>query len=190
MVLIPGTRLLYGGGKEGKIYLLDRKSMGHIAPNDAQTAQSFQATLPHAHIHGAPVYWNGPGGARVYVQGENDVVRAFRFDGARFETTPFMKGGVVAPPGMPGGILSLSANGAQDGILWAMHNARDNDSGESIVEGIVRAYDARDLHELWNSAMSPGDQVGLYGKFCPPMVAGGKLFVATFSDRLQVYGLR
>jgi outer membrane protein assembly factor BamB len=190
-VTIPGTKLLMAGGKEGKIYVLKRSALGHLIPNDTQIVQSLQATPSGDHIHGAPVWWKPDSGARIYVWGEYDVMRAYRFDGNTFETTPFMTGTVHVPNGMPGGIMTLSANGGTDGIVWAMHNAVDNSDGEAIVPGIVHAFDASDVtKELWNSNMDARDAVGLYGKFVPPMVADGKLFVATFSGALRVYGLR
>ena len=92
---------------------------------------------------------------------------------------------------MPGGILSLSADGNKDGsaIVWGYHALTDNSSGEAIVDGRFHAYDARDLRELWDSSAQPRDAVGLYGKFCPPTIANGRVYIATFSNMLQVYGL-
>ncbi len=59
------------------------------------------------------------------------------------------------------------------------------------MEGIVRAYDASDLsRELWNSKQKPArDDIGNFAKFCPPTVANGKVYMASFSDYLAVYGL-
>jgi len=59
------------------------------------------------------------------------------------------------------------------------------------VPGIVRAFDATDVSkELWNSQQNADrDDIGNYAKFCPPIVANGKVYVATFSGQLQVYGL-
>jgi hypothetical protein len=61
---------------------------------------------------------------------------------------------------------------------------------------MVRAFDASNIpHELWNSEQEPTrDRLGLLAKFCPPVVAGGKLYVATFAkagqpNKLVVYGL-
>jgi hypothetical protein len=36
---------------------------------------------------------------------------------------------------------------------------------------------------------SARDDTGVFAKFCPPTVAGGKVYLATFSDQLNVYGL-
>lgn len=100
------------------------------------------------------------------------------------ETTPLAEG-------MPGGILSISANGALAGtaILWASLSI--GDATETIVPGILRAFDAEDLsRELWNSKQNAArDDVGDLAKFNTPVVANGKLYVATSSGQLVVYGL-
>jgi hypothetical protein len=60
------------------------------------------------------------------------------------------------------------------------------------VKGTLRAFDARDLNvELWTSDKNPDgdDRLGDFAKFCPPIVANGKVYVATFSRELVVYGL-
>jgi hypothetical protein len=91
---------------------------------------------------------------------------------------------------MPGGILTLSSNGGQEGILWASHPT-DKNANLATVAGTLRAFNADDLNqELWNSDHDPtgADAVGNLAKFCPPVVANGKVYVATFSNSLVVYG--
>ena len=46
--------------------------------------------------------------------------------------------------GMPGGFLSVSANGPDDGILWAAIPYKD-DAWVEIVRGTLRAFDANTL---------------------------------------------
>jgi streptogramin lyase len=103
-MLIPGTRLLVGGGKEGRLYLVNRDNMGRFNPaNDSQIVQNFQAIgTPKSpreggqqapqnasrHIHGNPVYWNSPTGPQVYVWGENDWIRSYHFNGSVFPASP------------------------------------------------------------------------------------------------------
>src|SRR5262249_6827453 len=54
-----------------------------------------------------------------------------------------------------------------------------------------RAYDASDVtRELWNSEQnSSRDRLGSFSKFSAPTVANGKVYMATFSNKLVVYGL-
>ncbi|MFF4403364.1 hypothetical protein [Streptomyces sp. NPDC001404] len=202
-LLIPGTRLLLSGGKESKFYLLDTRAMGHFhAGSDSQIVQSFSVVPPDAqthHIHGGAVHWNFPGGPWVYVWPENAFLRAYRFAGGRLETTAVSTSTTTGPagvpggaPGMPGGILSLSAHGTDPatGLLWASHPWRA-DANNAVVEGVLRVYRATDLtQELWNSKMHPArDDVGSYAKFAAPTIANGKVYLGTFSGALHVYGL-
>ncbi|BCL77709.1 hypothetical protein ccbrp13_01740 [Ktedonobacteria bacterium brp13] len=198
-LLIPGTSLLIGGGKEGKFYLLNKDNMGHFnAASDSQIVQSFYVEQDH-HIHGGLVYWNGPHGPWVYVWPENAFLRAYQLINGRFQTTPISQSTTTTPvgvpggsPGMPGGMLSISANGntAGSGILWASHPYRAS-AIHATVEGILRAYDASDLtRELWNSKQNEHrDDIGNFAKFCAPTIANGKVYMASFSRRLAVYGL-
>ena len=66
-----------------------------------------------------------------------------------------------------------------------------DDAEAEIVSGVLHAFDATDLtHELWNTRMVPArDDLGNFAKFVPPTVANGRVYVASFSNRLHVYGL-
>ena len=89
-------------------------------------------------------------------------------------------------------MLAVSANGtnAGSGIIWASHNLV-GDANQAVRPGILHAYNAQNVAtELWNSEqLSARDAVGNFAKFVPPTVANGKVYLATFSNRLNVYGL-
>jgi len=148
-------------------------------------------------IPGAPVVWrNADHKLRMYVWGEEDYLRAFQFDGRIFVGAG--KTTFPAPAkSMPGGILTLSANGSTAGsaVLWASIPVKD-DANVATVEGAVHAFDAENVEkELWNSSQNPGrDRLGMFAKFCPPVVANGKLYMGTFREGatpnvLVVYGI-
>jgi len=190
-LLVPGTTLIMGGGKNGWLYLTHRDNLGHIhAGADSQIAQTFQMTP--GNIHGAPVYWNGPNGPQVYIWPEYDHLKAMKFAGGKLVETAASQSEVAVPDGMPGGFLSVSADGgkAGTGIIWTC-TPYDANANWETVPGIVRAYDASDLsHLLWDSKQNAGrDDVGMFAKFCPPTVINGRVYVSTFSNQLQVYGL-
>jgi hypothetical protein len=190
VLLVPGTNLAVIGSKEGKIYVLDRNAMGGKNPSgDTQIVQWFMGG--HGHIHGSPVYFDAPTGRYMYVWSEMDVLHCFRYlpNENRFDPDPAHMGQVVAPDGMPGAFLSVSANGKQNGLIWASLPLTGN-ANQSIVPGVLRAFDAETLEETWNSRVdAAADHVGLFAKFCAPTVANGKVYMATFSDELAVYGL-
>ena len=209
-MLLPDTGQIVGGGKDGRIFVLDRSNPGgqqeHHWWRDGRNPpdQVFQASRPwriswlswvpllfnvgYHHIHGSPVYWNGPRGPMIYVWPEEDYVRAYRYhaDTKKFDTKPIK--GMMGNKGMPGGFLSISANGGKDGILWAAIPYQD-DAWVEIVRGSLRAFRADTLEVLWSTdANDPSDNFD-FAKNVPPTVANGKVYLATFSDRLNVYGL-
>jgi PKD repeat protein len=199
ILLIPGTTMAFSGGKEGKAYLVNRDNMGGLsgAPGaDTNVIQSFQVTSFTApnNIHGGPVWWDGPDGSYAYVQGETDFLRQYKFDRTQgmFGNLTYAQSPTAAPYGMPGGILAVSANGtnAGSGIVWASH-PYSGDAVGATVPGILHAYDAQNVsHELWNSQqVQARDGVGYFAKFVPPTEANGKVYLATFSNRINVYGL-
>jgi hypothetical protein len=177
------------------------------------------------HIHGAPVLWNVHDGSSadrslLYVSAERDLLRAYEFKqgfpGASPPGTPpnavFESTCPNSHQGMPGGFLTLSANGgdANSGIVWAAMPRRNKDALNRVVPGVLRAYRAYPgaagtLVEIWNSdegphpmsdgacdddASVPDDELGLFAKFVPPTVSEGKVYMATFSHQLVVYGLK
>jgi hypothetical protein len=189
VLLIPETQYIATGSKEGNLYILRSANLGHLAPGNTQIPQ----VLPVAqeNIHGAPVFWNGPPGPLLYVWGEEDYLKAYRFTGQSLDPTPQSKSPFRASPGMPGGFLSLSANGAAagTGVVWAALPL-SQDAAPAIVPGVLRAFDAADVSkELWNSQTDCRNQVGSFAKYVPPTVANGRVYLSTYSNRLLVYGL-
>jgi hypothetical protein len=192
-VLLPGTSLIAAAGKDGVLRLVNTNGMGGFDPRANHDVQEFQATA-NAFL-GAPIYWTGPDGhPAIYVWGGGDRLKAFTFADGKFAPEPVSESSMLAPTGLSNSApLSLSANGSEagSGIVWASC-PEGGDANLHPVHGILRAFDASDLSvELWNtSADASRDDVGAFAKFCPPTVANGKVYVASFSGRLNVYGLR
>jgi outer membrane protein assembly factor BamB len=189
--LIPGTHLVVGGGKSGMLYSLDSRNFGHLG--DEHAIQHFQATGSHLH---SIVYWNSAkNGKLLYIWGQRDRERVYKFDGEKLNETPVMSRPEMNE-GHPGAMLSLSANGNQDGILWAAIHA-SGDSWHESRPGILHAYDADDIgHELWNSLEdAKRDDCGNYAKMAPPTIANGKVYLASLgtenigTGQFCVYGL-
>jgi hypothetical protein len=200
-VFLPGTNFLVNGGKDkaGKGFLLDAGNLGHVVSGNTQIPQVFQAidttvrpSNTH-HLHNAMVAWNGPAGLNLYVWGENDFLRAFRFDASsqRLTEPAFTRGTVLPPIGMPGGVMTLSADGSVGGtgILWATV-PRAGDANQAVVPGVLHAFDAELLGSpLWSSS-GPGDDPLNFSKGSPPLVANGRVYLASLSNVVSVYGLK
>jgi hypothetical protein len=166
VMLIPGTRLLVGGGKQGMVYVMDTNVMGGITQSSPDNVvQEFQATFIQnggqtLHIHGGPVFFTAPSGQYLYVWGENDHLRAYQYSnpagafpaggggpapsGALFNSTAVAQSNAVVPQvgaGMPGGFLSTSSNGTSNGIVWAL-TPHACDANQHVEPGALFAFDA------------------------------------------------
>lgn len=191
-LLIPGTDLLLHTGKDSIIRVMHTSAMGHEQSGNGQIVQNFPTTGKA--VMGGMVFWNRTSGSgpTMYVWPDNSGLKAFQFNGKSFNTTPLDTSAIVAPDGYSGGVLTLSANGNTPGtgIVWSsMPLNADGDHG--TVDGVLRAFDADDLsNELWDSEMNDTrDDMGLWPKYSPPTVVNGKVYMASFSNFLNVYGL-
>ena len=190
-LLLPGTSLLVAGGKDGILRLINTGSMGKFNPTFNADVQEFQATA--GQIFGSFVYANSPSfGPAVYLWGSGDKMKAWAFNGSTFNTTPVSQGTLSNTSGeTTHAPLSISSNQNQtgSGIVWTVKPAAD--PGHQTVSGTLYAFDANNLsRELWDSSQNASrDALGNYAKFCPPTIANGKVYMATFSKQLVVYGL-
>ena len=196
--MLPGTNYFVVGGKEGKMYLLDTTNLGKQVPGDIQISQVVQAVdatirpmLAH-HMHNIVPIWKGPQGINAYIWGESDFPRVYRFDpGSHKFTTPAAAvGSTLSPPGMPGGMMTLSAHSSHSGtgIVWAAL-PRIGDANQMTVPGALYALDAEDLSLLWSSSAAGDDPLN-FAKGSPPIVANGKVYLPSISNFVSVYGLR
>jgi len=185
--LVPGTSDYLTGCKDGNLYLLNKDNMGGFST----TTNAVLQTIPlNVSLHCQPAFYVGGSNTYMYVWSENDQLRAFPFSGGRFTTNPTVSSD-QGPVGGCGADLSVSSNGATGGtgILWASYGA-SGDAANSVVTLMLRAFDANDItHELWNSGQA-GNPPGTYAKFCSPTIANGHVYLATFSGKILVYGLK
>jgi hypothetical protein len=192
VLVIPGTKYMATGGKDGRMYLLDRGNLGKLAMGNTQVPHWLQVSPGQGHIHGAPVHWRNDLGEFVYVMAEEDFLRQYKLDNGKLMQhrqsmlrAPDEGGGYT----MPGGMLTLSANGTKDGVLWVNINISRN-ANQAVVPGVLRAFDASDVSkELWNSEQNKArDSYGNFAKYVPPTVYAGKVYLPTFSKKYCVYG--
>ena len=189
-MLVPGTSLIAGGGKASVLYVLNTGGLGHETANDSGAIQKI--ALASGSMRGGPVYWSraaANGGPLMYDWGSSDALKAFPFNGSTFATTASATGTVTES--YPGGILTLSANGSTPGsaVLWATVSTSGN-AFNGPTPGALYAFDASNVATaLWNSNTNPADSLGTFAKLVPPTVANGRVYVATGSQKVAVYGL-
>ncbi len=189
-LMVPGASVVVGGGKTGKVYVLNSRTM---RPRQAfQAAKNIYAALQNKaasdtgwnagpQLNGSLTYWRGPDQrfAYIYLWGARDYLRAYRFSWHEmlFDTIPAAVGRHLVDLGdsttvIPGGMLSLSANGntSRSAIVWSTLK-------EAAGAGyLLSAYDAESLDELWSTRLP----TVAYPQ--PPTVAHGMVLVATRSD--------
>jgi hypothetical protein len=197
-MLIPGTNRVMTANKDGILFLLNRDNMGGynaVSDNIVQMID-FKTFIEdfgvYAHMHSSLAYYKGQQKELVYFWSEYTPLLAFPYSRItnKLSQNDTVGSRVQGPIGHNGAFLSVSSNGSVDStaILWASH-AADGDANHAVRPGILRAFDANDVtKELWNSKDS-ADMPGNYAKFNCPTIVNGKVYLATFSNKLIVYGL-
>jgi len=173
---------LIGGGKDGRIFVMNRDDMGgYQMTNDViQTVQTGTQQLDN--IFSTPTFWNGT----LYYHCAQDVVKAYYWypSTGLISTQPISQGNIVY--GGHGANTSVSANGTSDAILWDIDTTNASNGGPAVLH----AYDATNLaNELYDSSQAGSrDTAGPAVKFAVPTVADGHVFIGTAGE-VDVYGL-
>jgi hypothetical protein len=165
------------------------------------------------HLHGSPIYWRGgnPDYGYLYHWAEKDYPRQFKYNVSTGtldtvslkgnQTTTFPTNVVLSPntdsPGgnsvMPGGMMSLSAQGnvAGTAVLWSVsHWCPDLSNCAQNYTDRLSAFNAETMALLYtstvNTSVIPQWQMG---HWAPPLIAEGKVFVATANGRMMRFVL-
>ena len=145
--------IMIGCAKNGALYVLDRDNLGQFSSSgDTQIIQELLNVvggitgvdpLGNSYIencYSSAAYWQG----RVYFGGIQDNLKMFTFSNGLLSTSAVSQSSEVY--GFPGASPSITANGATQGIVWAIESAG---SGNAVLH----AYDATNLtNELYNSS--------------------------------------
>jgi outer membrane protein assembly factor BamB len=120
-----------------------------------------------------PAFFNNT----IYYAAVDDSLKAFPITNAKLADFPSSQ--TTHRFVYPGATPSISANGATNGIVWAVDN-----------NGILFAFDATNLNvELYNSNQAAGGRDRFNGnKFITPVVANGKVYVGT-PNSVAAFGL-
>ncbi len=198
VMIIPNTNISLSGSKQSYLFSVNTTNLGNTTSNNAGAKQIMNINADfqeHNNIHGTPVYFkNNQKKEYIYVWAEDAFLKQILFLRKQqiFDTANITSGTTILPDGMPGGFLSISSNMSKrnTGIVWVTH-ALTGDANGSICPGIIQAFSADDVtHELWNSQQNAArDNSTTFAKMNPPTIANGKVYLATFSNQVIVYGL-
>ena len=189
ILMIPdqqGTHphVLVVAGKEGRIIVLNRDNLGGYAAgasSNTNALQDISTAIPQAKgFWSTPAYWNG----NVYLWAENNVPMLFKMNTGVMETDPDSKSDITSA--FPDPSFSISSNGTQNGVAWAVRSDQFNTNGAAVLY----AWDANDLTKTIYESDSNAtrDAAGAANKFSIPLVTNGKVYVAE-NGEVDVYGL-
>lgn len=166
--------LALGAGKDQNIYIVNRNNMGKFDSQKNNIYQEIDNVLPGG-LWSMPAYYNG----NVYFGPEGSRLLHFQFTQAKLSTSFVSRSAISFT--YPGSTPSVSANGTNNGIVWAIEHA-----GTSVLH----AYDANNLaNEFYNSNQAgTRDHFGSASHFGTPMIVNGKVYVGT-TNGVAVFGL-
>jgi hypothetical protein len=170
--------LVVGAGKDQNIYIGDTSNLGKFnASTDSNIYQQVTGALSGP-VFSTPAFFNGV----LYYGAVGDSLKAFPITNAKLATAPSSQSAVSFS--YPGTTPSISANGTENGIVWALESS-------TTTPGVLYAYDATNLtHELYNSgqAAKGRDSFGNGNKYITPLIVNGKVYVGTPTG-VAVFGL-
>jgi hypothetical protein len=176
--------ILVEAGKEGRILVLNRDNLGGYnvgGTSNPHALQDITGALTYAEgLWSTPAYWNG----NVYLWSEKNVPMLFKLNSGVMDTAPDSKSTITS--GFPGASFSISSNGTQDGIAWAVRSDQFSTNGPAVLY----AWDANDLtNTIYESDTDPTrDAAGIANKFSVPVVTDGKVYLVA-NGEVDVYGL-
>jgi hypothetical protein len=166
--------LAIGAGKDVKLYVVDRDSMGKFNSSKNNIYQELDNALLGV-VFSKPAYFSG----NVYYGASGDSLKAFPVVAGKLLATPSSMSAEKFP--YPGTTPTISANGTANGIVWAVLNN---------PTAVLLAYDAMNLaKKLYSSNQAANSRDDFSGnKFITPIVANGNVYVGT-PNSVAVFGL-
>ncbi len=176
----PVTHLLICGGKDGSIYVLNRDLLGGY--DDVHAVQKIVNTGSQIFATGA--FWNNT----FYLGEFTAPLKSYQLNASIPQFN--LASSTSHQFAFPGSTPSVSAAGAQNGILWALDTSQYCTSqSPGCGPTVLYAYDATNVAtELWNSSKVPTDAAGFAVKFAVPTIANGKVYVGTRGNNKGVLG--
>jgi hypothetical protein len=176
--------VLVQAGKEGRVIVLDRDNLGGYAAGASSNTNALQdistITPQSKGFWSTPAYWNG----NVYLWAENNVPMLFKMNTGVMDVEPDSQSSITSA--FPDPSFSVSSNGTQNGIAWAVRSDQFNTNGAAVLY----AWDANDLtHTIYESdSNATRDAAGPANRYSIPVVTNGKVYVVAHGQ-VDVYGL-
>jgi hypothetical protein len=174
----PGSHrhLLIQPIKGSVIYVVDRDQMGQFHKEGDAVVQRIPTSDGG---YGAMAYWNG----HVFFACSDDSLRDYAVKNGQL----VLNKSSAKRFDNPGATPSVSANGKENAIVWAVSTKTWNGAEKPAV---LYAFDASNVEQpIYNSEEnSARDRAALATRFVIPVVAKGRVYVAARGE-VDVYGL-
>jgi hypothetical protein len=182
VVFLGNTGLMVSGGKGGDMYLMPRDNLKSVKTTKMDATPEY-----HPELHNF-AYMENASGQLVYVWPDGGVLTAYKLNaGALTKQAENTIHPVGYNGGHPGGIITLSSDGTKPGTAVAWTTVSTGGNGwHGTAQGDFIAFDA----SMVSKAPLFRGSLGNMAKFSPPLVANGRVWVATFSGKVNVYGLK
>ena len=167
----PYPHILLATGKEGRITVLNRDKLGGNNTGNSSDPTALQEITGQIKggLWSTPAYWNG----NVYLWGSKDSPKMFSLKNGVLSATPTSQSSILDKT--LGATFSISSNGTQNGIAWAVKF----DDYATYGDAVLYAWNANDLTTpIYESdTNSTRDNMGIATKFAVPVVTNGKVYV-------------
>ena len=177
------------GGKDGKIYLVNRANMGKFNSSTNSNVETVALGNPEPTngLFATPAAL----GSRIYIGEVNEPLGLFTFSSGLLSTAPAAQTSNVFR--YPGTSPMISTDGTNS-VVWALDlhafvGGTPDGSINTPGPAVLHAYDGSTLHELYNSTQAgTRDKAGNALKFTSPTIANGHVYVGG-ANQFTVYGL-
>ncbi|MCW2871817.1 MAG: bamB 2 [Streptomyces oryziradicis] len=176
--------LLVQQGKDGRVFLLNRDSLGGRSQGPGGTDAVVGVTGPYQGLWGHPAAWGGDGGY-VYAIGNGGPLRALKsgvtgagvpalsLTGTSSDTFPYTSGSPV---------VTSDSTTSGSALVWTVWSG-----GPTGTNASLRAYNAIPdagglLSLVWSAP------IGTAAKFATPTTDGGRIYVGTRDGKLIAFG--
>src|SRR6478735_9003355 len=194
--ILPSTQagaaapnLVVVGGKDGKIYVINRSNMGKFNSTTNSDVQTLTLGNPEPTngLFATPAAL----GSRIYFGEVNEPLGLFTFSNGLLSSAPTAQSSNVFL--YPGTSPMISTDGTNS-VVWALDlHAYVGETPDGTINtsgpAVLHAYDGATLQELYNGGQAgKRDTAGKALKFTSPTVANGHVYVGG-ANQLTVYGL-
>jgi hypothetical protein len=173
--------LAVASGKEATLYLLDRKHLGGLKPNDTGAIQAISVGSANDGVRGGPAYFDGPAGPTIYLQISRNVLRSYALTTGSAPSLTASNTG-TSRGGYGGSIPIVSSHGdtAGTGIVWVLRRTLPME---------LEAYDAVALGApIYSAQAGTWSNTKQANAFLTVMEANGRVYVPGYGT-VDVFGL-